>query len=112
MSGIEAHRNAVEKTHGGEAIFVCSIPVHVEFEGKTIWEGSASLFAIKGHPSAISCYAWSVPPGDGRGEQFYAVLHTKGVYSAAKAVRDSLIPDHAGRALWTAVRCRADALRL
>lgn len=92
MSRIEAHRNAVEKTHGGEAIFVYSIPVHVELEGKTAWEGPVSLFAIKGHPSSISCYAWSIPLGNERAEKFYAVLHTQEVYCAAKAVRDSFLP--------------------
>lgn len=89
-----ALKDAVEKTHGGEAIFVCTVPVDEKFEGATVWQGSVSLFALKGHPGAISCYAWSVPASEGQRERIYAVLHTTAVSSAAKAVRASLVAEY------------------
>jgi hypothetical protein len=35
--------------------------------GETVWEGEVPVFALMGHPEAITCYAWEVRrPGDGR----------------------------------------------
>jgi hypothetical protein len=89
-----ALKDAVEKTYGGEAIFVCTVPVEETLDGATVWNGLVSLFALKGHPGAISCYAWSVPASEGQRERIYAVLHTTAVSSAAKAVRTSLVAEY------------------
>lgn len=84
---------AVERLHGGSAEFVGSYIVHERFENKTVWAGLVSEFRLSGHPTAETCYAWSVPPDDDHRERFYAVLRTPEIDSPEKAVRASIVSD-------------------
>jgi len=34
----------VESQHGGTATFVQPVPVHEEHEGKTVWNGTVTVF--------------------------------------------------------------------
>ena len=91
---VAALTRAVEKLHGARATFIGSTPVHEQFEGKTVWQGTVSRFELAGHPTATLCYAWSVPATDDRRERFVAVLHTPDVDSAEKAVRAAIVAEH------------------
>lgn len=91
---IAALRTAIERTHGGKAAFVATYPVHEQFQGRTVWQGLVSLFDLSQHASATGCYAWSVPPTDGKPERFYAVLRTAEVSSPELAVRAAIVADH------------------
>ena len=85
-SDLAALTDAVEKMHGARAVFLNSLAVHEQFQGKTVWNGSVSLFDLSGHASASRCYAWSDVMGDSK-SRFYAVLHTPAVDTPEKAVR-------------------------
>jgi hypothetical protein len=54
-------KHAVERTHGGSAEFVQSVPVRETFEGETVREGVVHVFDLTGHPTATRAYAWSSP---------------------------------------------------
>lgn len=50
--------------------------------------------AVSRHPTADSCFAWSVPASENSGERFYAVLRTAEVDTAEKVLRASIVADH------------------
>ena len=85
---------AVEKLHQANAEFVVSVLVHERFENKTVWAGLVSEFKLSGHPTAQTCYAWSVPPDTEHRERFYAVLRTPEVDTPEKAVRAAIVAEH------------------
>ena len=93
QADIAALARIVEKLHGAKAVFVSSKAVHEQFNGKTVWEGTVSLFDLKDHPIASRCYAWSVPATANTKEKFYAVLETAIIDSPEKAVRASIVAD-------------------
>ena len=83
-------KKAVESQHGGTATLVQSVPVHEEFEGKTVWNGTVHVFDLKDSPSGASrAYAWSYERDDGR-RRFFAVLHSGPIDSPVKAVRAAI----------------------
>ena len=51
-------REAIKATHGVDSQFVESTPVHLMWEGKSIWKGIVDLFELVDHPKAEHCYAW------------------------------------------------------
>lgn len=64
---------AVEATHGGTATLRDVVPVRETFQGQPAWEGSVHVFALQGHPSADTAYAWSSSVEDSDRRKFYAV---------------------------------------
>jgi hypothetical protein len=50
---------AVERTHGGTANFVQSVPVSDAGEGQEAWRGAVAVFDLSGHPKATRAYAWT-----------------------------------------------------
>jgi hypothetical protein len=84
-------REAVEGMHGGKAVYRSSEHVQEVFEGKTVWEGEVYVFALSGHPTASTCYAWSSPVEGSDRRRFFAVLHEGPVKSARDAVRASIV---------------------
>ena len=84
---------AVESQHGGTASLVQSVPIHEEFEGQTVWDGTVHIFDLKDSPSgATRAYAWSYERDDGR-RRFFAVLHTGPIDSPVKAVRAAIVAE-------------------
>jgi hypothetical protein len=77
--------------HGGTATYRSSERVQEAFEGKTVWEGEVYVFALSGHPTASTCYAWSSPVKGSDRRRFFAVLHKGPVKSARDAVRASIV---------------------
>ncbi len=64
------------------------VAVREVFEGETVWEGEVLVFNLFGHPTAFTCYAWSVD------QQVTAVLHEEPVNSPQTAVRAALVEKH------------------
>jgi hypothetical protein len=80
-------REAIRATHGAHARLMRRERIHETFEGETVWEGEVLVFALQGHPQAVTCYAWEV---DG---QVTAVLGVPPVRSAVDAVRASILAE-------------------
>jgi len=84
---------AVERTHGGTATYVQSVPVKETHNGQTVWEGMVALFHLAGHPQATRAYAWSSPIEGSQNRRFHAVLHMGGIKSPADAVRAAIVAE-------------------
>lgn len=87
-------KQAVENQHGGTAVFVESVPVKEEFQGKTVWDGIVHVFNLDAHPSATIAYAWSSPIEGSDKRRFFAVLHLGGIRSPQDAVRAAIVAEH------------------
>jgi len=86
-------KQAVESQHGGTATFVQSVPVQESFRGDTIWDGTVTVFDLKGSPTgAFRAYAWSHELPDGK-RQFFAVLHTPMIVGPKDAVRAAIVAE-------------------
>lgn len=87
-------KKAVEQLHKCSASYIEDLIVLEKFDSDTVWEGTISVFEIKGHPQANKCYAWSSPIDDSTKRRYYAVLHIPPIDSPKKAARSSIIHDH------------------
>jgi hypothetical protein len=87
-------KRAIEKLHTCQASHIEDVTVLEKFGSDTVWEGTVSIFDLKGHPKATMCYAWSSPIGESTKRRYYAVLHIPPVDSPEKAVRASIVQDH------------------
>ena len=85
-------KTAVESQHGGTATLVQSVPVHEEFEGKTVWDGVVHVFDLAGHPKARLAYAWSYERDDGK-RRFFAVLGVPPIVSPRAAVQAAIVAE-------------------
>ena len=85
---------AVERTHGGTATLVQSVPIRETFEGQPVWEGVVHVFDLAGHPKAIRAYAWSHAIDGTDRRRFVAVLHIPPIDSPVAAVRADIIASH------------------
>jgi hypothetical protein len=54
-----ALREAVERMHHCKATYKGSESIKEEFRGEPVWEGDVHTFALSGHATANTCYAWS-----------------------------------------------------
>jgi hypothetical protein len=84
---------AVERTHGGTATYVQSVPVKETHGGITVWEGAVGVFDLAGHPHATRAYAWSSPIEGSDNRRFHAVLHMGGIKSPTDAVRAAIVAE-------------------
>lgn len=82
---------ATESQHGCKAAFAHEIPVTETWQGKTVWDGTVSVFDLTGHPEAKRAYAWSEPVEGSEKRQFFTVLELPPVDSALAAVRASIV---------------------
>lgn len=87
-------KTAVEHLHNCIASFIEDVVVVEKFGDKTVWQGTVSVFNIKGHPQATKAYAWSSPIEESTKRRYYAVLHVPPVDSPEKAVRASIVKDY------------------
>jgi hypothetical protein len=85
-------KRAVESQHSGTATYVQSVPIHEEFEGKTVWDGTVAVFDLAGHPKATRAYAWSYERDDGK-RRFFAVLHVPPITGPRDAVRAAIVAE-------------------
>lgn len=88
MTYIESLQAAIHRLHECESEHIESVPVTEAFQGKTIWQGTVEVFALRGHPKANRCYAWSHAAGkDDKETRFVTVLELPPVDSPQKAVQ-------------------------
>jgi hypothetical protein len=87
-------RQAVEHMHGGTAMFVQSVPLSENFDGKVVWQGVVHVFDLKDNPKATRAYAWSSPVEGSTKRRFFAVLHTERITSSVEAVRAAIVAEH------------------
>ncbi len=81
---ISEFEKAIQGTHGCGSALRARVEVQEGFLGEPVWEGEVLVFDLIGHPTALTCYAWSV------GGEVTAVLHEGRVKSPEKAVRASI----------------------
>ena len=82
---------------GREGTLVESVPVKEEFQGKTVWEGSVSVFDLDGNAQSTRAYAWSSPVEGSTKRRFFAVLHMGGIRSPQDAVRAAIVAEQRGQ---------------
>jgi hypothetical protein len=94
MTYIEAIQDVIRRLHGCESRHVESVPVHEEFRGQTVWDGTVEVFDLIGHPKAKQCYAWGHWSGKGdKRSRYIIVLKVPPVDSPVAAVRASIVRD-------------------
>ncbi len=82
---ISEFEKAIQATHGCRSSLRYRIEVREEWEHRTVWEGDVLVFDLIDHPTALTCYAWSVD------NDVTAVLSLWPVDSPEKAVRASIV---------------------
>jgi hypothetical protein len=80
-------KQAVERTHGGIATYVQSVPVQLAHNGVAVWDGTVYVFDLSGHPSGTRVYAWSATGAGSEKRRFNAVLHRGRIIGPTEAVR-------------------------
>ncbi len=85
---IRRFQHAILATHECRSYLRKRVFVREKFEGKTVWEGQVLVFTLAGHPTATTCYAWSVD------QRVTAVLHEPPVDSPLAAVRAAIVAEH------------------
>ncbi len=88
---ISEFEKAIQATHDCRSSFRYRIEVREEWEHRTVWEGDVLVFNLIDHPTALTCYAWSV------GSEVTAVLSVWPVDSPEKAVRASIVESFRSR---------------
>ena len=82
---VERLQMVIQHLHGADSTWLESKYVNESFQGKTVWEGKVEYFALRNHPKATHCYAWS--NHDPQNEEMAAVLETPPVKNANDAVK-------------------------
>ncbi len=90
---IEALRKAIKDLHGCDSVWLKSVEVKEVFQDQTVWEGTVQVFALKGHPTAKRCYAWSHSVKDSTKRRFVTVLEQGTIDSPQKAVRAAIVQE-------------------
>jgi len=85
---------AIERTHGGKAVFLESVAVSETFQGLVVWEGFVSVFELSGHPTVKVAYAWSSPIRGSTKRRYFAVLQGEGIQTPTDAVRAAIVAEH------------------
>ena len=84
-------QTAFLKLHGCDAVYVETVPVVEEFEGRTIWQGDVEVFDIRGHPKAKRGYGWGHVTGEhDQGRRYFTVLELPPVDSPQSAVKAAI----------------------
>lgn len=85
---IEDLKGVVSRLHECEATHLETVPVKEEFLGAVVWAGEVEVFALRGHPKAARCYAWSYP--EGRETRYVTMLKLPPVEDPRAAVRAAI----------------------
>jgi hypothetical protein len=99
MNNVDELRDIIRKLHGVEARHRNSVHVHEVFQGKTVWQGIAEVFDLKGHPKTDTAYAWSHDTDDPENPRRHVtVLHIDPALSPLKAVRAAIMQEYRNNA--------------
>ncbi len=82
-------QQASESQNGGTASFVQSVPVHEEFEGKPVWNGTVHVFD---HSDSLSGTTRAYERDEGR-RRFFAILHLPRWIPPVKADRAAIVAE-------------------
>src|SRR4051794_6429142 len=93
---VEKLRDAIKRLHGCDSSHAQSVRVTESYQGRTVWDGVVSVFVLKDHPQADTCYAWSYKRDDGS-DRYFAVLKMPPVTSAETAVRAAIVSEFKNR---------------
>ena len=85
-------QDAVQGLHKCGATHRESVPVHEQFQGRTLWEGNVEVFDLHGHPKSRRCFAW-VQSNFGKGTRYVALLDVWPVTSPQAAVKAMIAMD-------------------
>jgi hypothetical protein len=89
MTYLEELENAVVKRHGCEARHLGTETVELFIQGRGLWRGNVSTFALVGHPLVRRCYAWG-NRAEGESWDVITMLGVPPVASAETAVRAAI----------------------
>ena len=82
------------KLHGCDAVYLETVPVVEEFQGKTIWQGDVEVFELQGHPKATRGYGWSHVTGEhDQGRRYFTILELPPVDSPQTAVKAAIMSE-------------------
>jgi hypothetical protein len=90
MNDLKRLQQAIRDLHGLDSEHVESVPVHEQFSGETMWQGTVEVFRVRGHPQAEFAYAWSHETDDGK-INHVAVLGIPPVDNPEMAVRAAIM---------------------
>jgi hypothetical protein len=94
MDYIAEIQAAFLKLHGCDAVYLETVPVVEEFQGKTIWQGDVEVFDLEGHPKATRGYGWSHVTGEhDQGRRYFTVLELPPVDSPQTAVKAAIMSE-------------------
>jgi hypothetical protein len=82
---------AIELLYGCGAVFRTHEIVAVSVDGRAVLRRDVANFALIGHPTSTTCYAWTESGADGRRAHYRVVLQAGPVSSARDAVQTSLL---------------------
>ena len=86
----DALKDAIASMHGGNALWIESVPVKEVFNGTVAWDGEVEVFSVHGHPRAGRCFAWGVRRDDEEGWDVTAVLAVPPITTPQLAVRAAI----------------------
>jgi hypothetical protein len=89
MTYLEEIENAIVKRHGCEAKHLETETIEVVIQGKGLWRGNVSTYALIRHPLVKRCFAWG-NRADGGGWDVITMLEIPPVASAETAVRAAI----------------------
>ena len=94
MDYIAEIQAAFLKLHGCQAVYLETVPVVEEFQGKTIWQGDVEVFDLEGHPKATRGYGWSHVTGEhDQGRRYFTILELPPVDSPQTAVKAAIMSE-------------------
>ena len=97
MTYIESIQDAIRRLHRCESRHIESIPVHEEFQGRTVWDGKVEVFDLIGHSKSNQCYAWGHRAGRAdKQSRYVVVLKIPPIDSPKAAVRASIASEFRG----------------
>ncbi len=80
-------QKVIQATYGCPSDLRERVRFREEFQEELVWEGEVLVFDLIGHPTALTCYAWSMD------SRVTAVLHEGPVDSPQAAVRAAIVEE-------------------
>jgi hypothetical protein len=87
-------RLAIQQLHGCPSRLLECVPLSGDTM-EQVFGGTMHVFELRGHPSAIRCYAWAAPSRTNT-TVMHAVLHSEAVNSPELAIQ-TILRDRRGR---------------
>ena len=89
MKDIADLADAIRVMHHCKCFYIGSVPVKEDFQGQVAWEGEVEIFALRDHPKAKNCFAWSHIDEKGK-KQYTTILEIPPIDSPEMAVKAAI----------------------